>query len=90
MWLGAKNDQGYGQVRIQGRLWYVHRLSFENMIAPIPTGLQLDHLCFNRGCLNPGRHNGQTIWGGYFNSVEEAAMSAAALRARHFTHAGMA
>lgn len=27
---------------------------YEAFVGPIPDGLQLDHLCRNRGCINPG------------------------------------
>ena len=32
-----------------------HRVAYELFVGPIPAGLTLDHLCRNRGCLNP-RH----------------------------------
>ena len=30
-----------------------HRLSYERNVGPIPDGLELDHLCRRRNCLNP-------------------------------------
>src|SRR5215216_4683827 len=57
VWTGAKNDQGYGQVRSMrdGRsvIVYAHRLAYELMVGPIPSGLTIDHLCRNRACCNP-------------------------------------
>lgn len=48
---------GYGQYRItenrRRRTVAAHRYSYEQLIGPIPAGLELDHLCRNRGCVNP-------------------------------------
>lgn len=30
-----------------------HRVAYEQAKGPIPTGLQIDHLCRNRACVNP-------------------------------------
>ena len=54
-WTGAKTDQGYGQIWDNGKPVYAHRLAYEWAHGPIPDGLQIDHLCHNRGCVNP-RH----------------------------------
>jgi hypothetical protein len=57
LWRGADNGAGYGQVAVKhGGKWmprYVHRLVFEALVAPIPDGLTLDHLCRNTRCANP-------------------------------------
>lgn len=50
----AKNDAGYGVVGIAGvGTFRAHRLAYEAVHGPIPDGLQLDHLCRNRACINP-------------------------------------
>jgi len=51
-WTGAKRD-GYGALTIDGRMVRVHRWVYERLHGPIPTGLQTDHLCRNRACINP-------------------------------------
>lgn len=30
-----------------------HRVAYEMVVGSIPAGLDLDHLCRNRGCVNP-------------------------------------
>ena len=32
---------------------YAHRLAYELVKGPISDGLQIDHLCRNRACINP-------------------------------------
>lgn len=49
-WTG-KLVRGYGW--LSGT--YAHRASYELFVGPIPDGLQIDHLCVNRRCVNP-RH----------------------------------
>lgn len=44
---------GYGMLWQSGRLVRAHRWSYEHFIGPIPYGLQLDHVCRNRACVNP-------------------------------------
>lgn len=52
-WTGPRNNHGYGTLRHNGRDALAHRVSYELNIGPIPDGLQLDHLCRNRGCVRP-------------------------------------
>lgn len=44
---------GYGIINWNGRKHYAHRVSYQLFVGDIPAGLQLDHLCRNRGCVNP-------------------------------------
>lgn len=48
-WAGAKNAKGYGNFRSRS----AHVVSFEMAKGPVPPGLAVDHLCANRGCVNP-------------------------------------
>lgn len=54
-WQSTLNDNGYGIGYKDGKRYSAHRAAYEYAIGPIPEGLQLDHLCRNRSCVNP-RH----------------------------------
>jgi hypothetical protein len=49
----AARKSGYGMARVGGRITRPHRVVFEALVGPIPDGMQLDHLCRNRACVNP-------------------------------------
>lgn len=53
MWRPEKNPDRYGYLYVDGRLVKAARFSYEMVAGPIPPGLQLDHLCRNRRCVNP-------------------------------------
>lgn len=53
LWTASLNDAGYGQFAIANRPHRAHRVAYEFMVADIPNGLQLDHLCRVRSCVNP-------------------------------------
>lgn len=53
LWSASRNQDGYGLFSIEGRHNVAHRVAYEWLIGPIPTGLQLDHLCRVRNCVNP-------------------------------------
>lgn len=55
LWLGTGTKSGYGQLSVDGQHHYAHRVSYELHVGPIPDGLQIDHLCRTRRCVNP-RH----------------------------------
>lgn len=51
-WQATIRD-GYGRIHRDGRSLNAHRWYYEQEHGPIPEGLQLDHLCRNRACVNP-------------------------------------
>jgi hypothetical protein len=52
MWVGTKNWNGYGQVRLDNRWVMAHRAVWEHYRGPIAEGLQIDHTCGVRLCCN--------------------------------------
>lgn len=52
-WLAYRGANGYGRFYVNGRGALAHRWSYEHFVWKIPDGLQIDHLCRNRGCVNP-------------------------------------
>ena len=56
-WTGVRVRGLYGLIRVgetgNWRKAYVHRVSYEHHVGPIPEGLELDHLCRNPRCANP-------------------------------------
>jgi hypothetical protein len=53
IWQGTPAKTGYGRMSVGDRLQYVHRLSYEQHVGPVPDGLTIDHLCRVRLCCNP-------------------------------------
>lgn len=51
LWVGGTLRGGYGKVGNPTRL--AHRVAYELVVGPIPEGLQIDHLCQVRSCVNP-------------------------------------
>ena len=52
MWTGPKS-YGYGKFSIGRKTCLAHRFAYERLKGQIPNGLQLDHLCRNKACVNP-------------------------------------
>lgn len=53
LWTAQIDADGYGHFRWDGKRGAAHRFAYEYFIGPIPNGLQLDHLCRTRACVNP-------------------------------------
>ena len=56
-WLGSRDKNGYGRFGANDealggpQVWNAHRVAWTLLNGPIPDGLQIDHLCRNRGCV---------------------------------------
>ncbi len=59
LWTASLNKWGYGQLyagSLNGKRltpFIAHRFSYQLNVGPIPEGLDLDHLCRVRSCVNP-------------------------------------
>lgn len=55
VWQHRIDRTGYGRTRkgSGGTNRLAHRVAYENLVGPIPSGLELDHLCRVRACINP-------------------------------------
>lgn len=53
LWLASKDRDGYGMFGTDIGIRRAHRLSYELVNGPIPTGMVLDHLCRIKHCINP-------------------------------------
>ena len=53
LWLGARSSTGYGVFRAYGRVVKAHGFAYERFVDDVPKGLELDHLCNVRHCVNP-------------------------------------
>lgn len=53
LWTGTLNRWGYGKTSYRSVHISAHRLSYLLSKGQIPEGLQIDHLCGVRNCINP-------------------------------------
>lgn len=53
LWYGANSGDGYGRIRWNGKATGVHRVMYEIHRGAIPEGMEIDHLCRVRCCINP-------------------------------------
>jgi hypothetical protein len=52
-WVAGLDRDGYGLFKWGGKTRKAYRWVYEYAVAPIPSGLTIDHLCRNRWCVNP-------------------------------------
>lgn len=92
-WTGAKRD-GYGLFKVKGKNVSAHRWSWEFFRGPIPQGLEIDHLCRNRACVNPNHlepvtkteNMGRIPWTDAARAAHKAGRDKSATMRRTATH----
>ena len=52
-WMGARDRGGYGSFWMDGRMEVAHRAALILHRVDIPEGMDVDHLCGRRACVNP-------------------------------------
>lgn len=53
IWEAAKDDDGYGKFKGDGKIVLAHRWSYVRAYGPIPAGHELHHTCGVPACVNP-------------------------------------
>ncbi len=53
LWTDSLIQKGYGGMYLSGKRVRAHRFSYEYFVGQIPLDYTIDHLCRNRGCVNP-------------------------------------
>lgn len=53
LWLGSLDKDGYGRLSWKNHACGAHRYSWMAFRGPIPEGMQIDHMCRVRSCVNP-------------------------------------
>lgn len=52
-WTASRNNTGYGQFKLNGRMAKAHRVSWEITNGPVADSLHVLHSCDNPPCVNP-------------------------------------
>lgn len=53
LWTASLAGGGYGRIRISGLFVPAHRVAYELFVGPIEFGMQINHKCDVRHCVNP-------------------------------------
>jgi HNH endonuclease len=52
LWIGTRTGQGYGSLRVDGKMRRSHRIAWQMAHGPVPGGLQVLHQCDTPICVN--------------------------------------
>jgi hypothetical protein len=78
LWTGATDGEGrYGAFSDGRKVVRAHRWAWEQVHGPVPTGMDIDHLCRRTLCVNPGHlelvtHRENVLRGQSFAAVNAA------------------
>lgn len=53
LWNSSRDGSGYGMFSFEGSSIRAHIWAYEHWVGQVPEGMQLDHLCRKRACVNP-------------------------------------
>jgi len=53
IWTGSLNNSGYGQITVDNKRQYAHRISFALINGQIPERMDVCHRCDNPKCVRP-------------------------------------
>jgi hypothetical protein len=74
---------GYCYVKYMGRNVTAHRAAWEDVVGPIPAGMELDHKCRVRNCVNPAHLEPMTHYENIMKGNTVAAMRVAQTHCIH-------
>lgn len=78
LWIGATDGEGrYGAFGVGRKVVRAHRWAWEQEHGPVPTGMDLDHLCRKTLCVNPAHlelvtHRENVLRGQSFAAINAA------------------
>jgi hypothetical protein len=79
IWVGGLGPSGYGKYWKDGKTrGQAHRMVYERLIGEVPNGLELDHVCRVRACVNPAHLEPVT----HRENIRRSPLIAAAFAAR--------
>lgn len=53
LWTASIGSDGAGQIWIGTRNRRAYQVAYQWLVGPVPVGMELDHLCRDRRCVNP-------------------------------------
>lgn len=82
-WTGKTDKDGYGQIFHRGKYERAHVVSYLRLKGSYPPGQQIDHLCHNRLCVNPGHLRATSKPGSCHRRECRVAMTGAERQRKH-------
>ncbi|KKL53690.1 hypothetical protein LCGC14_2272920 [marine sediment metagenome] len=90
VWRRYRTPSGYGLIAVGRKSRRAHKVAYELAKGPVPEGLELDHLCRNRACIDPEHLEAVTHRVNVLRGVSPSAVSARkteCIRGHEFTEA---